>query len=133
LSNFLCRDSQDSKNFHHYLNNQVLHCLIQSHFNVDIETFEKAFNPVEYTNKRILARANIFSGLQTLWSDLSAPIKQSRKLRTMRKTPIPAKITFAGENTWDLTVRGHVINRTTCVDSLCQHPRLGLPKMHIEQ
>jgi hypothetical protein len=26
----------------------------------------------------------------------------------MRKTPTPAKITFAGENTWDLNVRGNI-------------------------
>jgi hypothetical protein len=29
----------------------------------------------------------------------------------MRKTPIPAKIIFAGENTWDLNVRGHILDR----------------------
>jgi hypothetical protein len=29
----------------------------------------------------------------------------------MRKTPIPANITFAGENTWDLNVRGHILDR----------------------
>jgi hypothetical protein len=29
----------------------------------------------------------------------------------MRKTPIPANITFAGENTWGLNVRGYILDR----------------------
>jgi hypothetical protein len=76
LTDLFCRDSKDSKNLHHYLYNQVLHCFTQLHLNVGLETFEIVFDSIEHINKRVLACANIFSSLQTLWSDWSAPINE---------------------------------------------------------
>ena len=71
-----CRDSKDSKNLDHYLYDQILQCLGQSYLNINLETLEKGFYPLEEIDERVLARSDILSRLRAPWSELSARMKK---------------------------------------------------------
>ena len=45
----------------------------------------------------------------------------SRRMLTKRRTPIPEKITFAGENTWKVGTKGVGVDRLTGWDLQVQH------------
>jgi hypothetical protein len=76
LLDLLCRDSKDSENLDHYLYDQILHRLGQSHLNICLETFEKVFDPLEEIDERVLARSDILSRLRGPGSELSATMKK---------------------------------------------------------
>jgi hypothetical protein len=70
-----------------------------SYLRIDFEPSEKTFDTLEDVDKSFLASANIFNCLKEKDVTTGNP-KESRNLSTKSRTPTPAKITFAGEKTY---------------------------------
>ena len=106
LFDLLCRNPKNSENLYHNLNNYILHFHGQRHFRVDLETPEKHLNPLEYVDKSVLVRPSILSRLRDI-SVTTAHTKLLRRIHTERRRPIPANMTFAGENTYHINMSVH--------------------------
>jgi hypothetical protein len=65
---------------------------------------EKSFNALEDLKKSVLARTNILGCLGAVGITMDRT-KVLRRIHTERRTPIPAKIVFAGENTCGKSMR----------------------------
>src|SRR5216683_2180057 len=104
LLNFFRRNPKNREYLHHDLNDYIRHFRCQWHLGVDFEASEKTFDPLKDVDKCVLACANILSSLSNIGIRL-AHAKLSRRMRTKRRTPTPAKITFAGENTCQINMR----------------------------
>jgi hypothetical protein len=65
---------------------------------------EKAFYALEHLKKSVLARANILGCLRAVRITIDRTKVLSR-IHTEKRTPIPAKIAFAGENTCEISMR----------------------------
>jgi len=63
-----------------------------------VESRKKVFDATKYVEERISKRRCILGRLE-FFSLTVIYAGESRKIRTKRRTPIPAKTTFAGENT----------------------------------
>ena len=97
LFDLFCGDGKNRECFYHDLHNHVRHPSSRLHFRVRLETHEEALDPHEDVNQYVLARIYIFSRL-TNASVIIARTERSRMMLTERRTPIPEKTTFAGED-----------------------------------
>ena len=59
----LCRDSENIQNFHHYLNNDIRHCLAWSDCRVGLQTFEKVLDTFKDIDQGFLRRSDILNRL----------------------------------------------------------------------
>jgi hypothetical protein len=64
---------------------------------------KKVFQSVKQVYKGIFASADIFDGLRDQSVTKTRTHAGSRIMFTRRRTPIPAKSTFEGEDTWGHT------------------------------
>ena len=69
---------------------------------------EESLDPHEDVDEHILARIYIF-GCLTNTSVIIVHTERSRMMLTKRSTPIPEKITLAGENAWGITIRSLIL------------------------
>ena len=97
LFNLLCGDCENRKYFYHDLHDHASHRFSRSHFCVGLESLEKTFDADEDVDEHILARIHIFSRLKNA-SVIAAGTERSRMMLTKRRTPMPEKTAFAGEN-----------------------------------
>jgi hypothetical protein len=98
LSDLFCGDGENRKNFYHDLHNHISHRGSWLHFRVCLETLEETLDAHKDINEHILACNHIFGHLRNV-SVMIAAIEGSSTILTKRRTPIPEKTTFAGENT----------------------------------
>jgi len=83
---------------------------------------EKGFHALEHLKKSVLARANIFDCLKAVRITMNRTIVL-RRIHTERRTPIPTKIVFAGENTCETTLRMQFLGHF----DIMGHTRLKAP------
>jgi hypothetical protein len=97
LFDLLRRNPKNRKDLDHNLNDDI-HLHGRGYFYIDLETPEEHFNALKDVEKSVLAGA---SNLNCLRDPVVTMVhaKPSRGIHTERRTPIPANITFAGENT----------------------------------
>jgi hypothetical protein len=76
----------------------------------NLKSLEKSFYSLEHLKKSILTRVNILSNLRDAGITMDRT-RALRKIHTKRRIPTPAKIAFAGENTYKITVRVHISTR----------------------
>ncbi len=65
---------------------------------------EKSLYALKDLKKSVLVRANIFGCLRAVYITIDRT-KVLRRIRTERRTPIPTKIAFAGENTCKISIK----------------------------
>ena len=94
----LCRDSKYIQHFNHYLHDDVRHRLSWSNLGIGLHASEEVLDPLKYVNKSLLGSNNVLRRLRSSRIKLGCK-ETSRMIRTWRRTPAPAKITFAGEKT----------------------------------
>ena len=117
LFDSFCNNGKDVQNFSHYARDRVYRSFICRHFGVCVQTSKKCFYAVEHLKEGILIRANVLSCLRIVHITMNRT-KVLRRLHTERSTPNPIKITFAGENTCQIYMRGlyleqvHVLKHT---------------------
>jgi hypothetical protein len=104
LSDLFSCNSNNVEDFHHYFRDCIHHFLVKCRFRVNLESLEKCFYTLEDLKKSVLARANILGCLRAVRVTMDRT-KVLRRIRTERRTPIPAKIVFAGENTCKIIMR----------------------------
>ena len=78
---------------------------------VDFESPKETFDTLEDVDNSFLASANISNCLNSI-GVTTGNTKEERKICTKRRTPTPAKITFAGENTCQIRIRAHVSDQS---------------------
>jgi hypothetical protein len=99
LPDLLRHDAKDREYLNHDLDDDVRHSCGRPDLYIFFKPLKKVFQAAKQVHKSILASADILNGLD----DRSGRCHQtthagSRKMLTWRRTPIPAKIVFAGEN-----------------------------------
>ena len=98
LFDLLRRNPKNRKDLDHYLDDDIHHLHGCGYFCIDLETPKKHFNALKDVEKSVVVGANVFSCLRDLGVTI-VHAKPSRRIHTERRTPIPANITLAGENT----------------------------------
>jgi hypothetical protein len=98
LFDLLRGDSENRKYFYNDLHDHVRHRSSWLQFRVCLKTLEESLDANEDVNQHILARIYIFGRLINVRA-IIACVERSRMMLTKRRTPIPEKTTFAGENT----------------------------------
>jgi hypothetical protein len=106
----LRRNPKNTEDLYHNLNNYVLHFHGRRDFRVDLETPEKHLNALEYVDKSVLVRPSILGRLRDK-SVTMAHTKLLRNVHTERRRPIPANMTFAGENTCHMNMSVHISDK----------------------
>ena len=101
LSHFLRRDREDVQHLDHDLYYDVLHRVCRRHGYISLKTFEEVFDTLEEIDERILAGFNIFGRLIDFIVRITST-QRSKTMLTERSTPIPEKITDAGEKTCEI-------------------------------
>jgi hypothetical protein len=104
LSHLFSCNSKNIENLHHDFGDYIHHFLVICRFSVDLQSLEKRFYALEQLKKSFLARANILGCLRVARITMDRT-KVLRRIHTERRTPIPAKIVFAGENTCKICMR----------------------------
>ncbi len=82
--------------------------MVKCRFRINLESLEKSFYALEHLEKSVLDRANILGCLPVAVRAVCIRMDRTKVLRrihTERRTPIPAKIAFAGENTCKISMR----------------------------
>jgi hypothetical protein len=108
----LCRDSENIQYFHHYLNDDVRHRRGWWNLHVSLQTFEKVLDPHKDVDQGLLRCTDILSRLTRFEVKLGLRRDMDR-IPTWRRTPAPAKIAVAGENTYIVTVKLWPYNEST--------------------
>jgi hypothetical protein len=103
LFDLLRRNPKNRKDLDHNLNDDTHHLHGRGYFYIDFETPEEHINALKDVEKSILACAHILNCLRDLVVTM-VHAKPSRRLHTESRTPIPANITFAGENTCQVDI-----------------------------
>jgi hypothetical protein len=99
-------DPKNGENLYDDLDNYIHHFRGRLHFCVDLEASKEPFNPLKDVDKSVLACPNIFSCLKNYV--LQCPRKCNKDIHTERKTPTPAKMKLAGENTCHVNMREQI-------------------------
>jgi hypothetical protein len=97
VSDLVSCNSKDVEDFHHNFSDYIHHFLVKCGLGVDLESLEKCFYAFEDLKKSVLVCANILGCLRAVRITIDRT-KVLRRIRTESRTPIPAKIAFAGEN-----------------------------------
>jgi hypothetical protein len=98
LLNLLRCDPKNGEYLNNYLNDYIHHLHGRWDFCIDLEASEKHLNALKDVDKGILTCPNILSCLRNERVTM-VHTKLLRKIPTERRTPTPANITLAGENT----------------------------------
>jgi hypothetical protein len=101
---FFGRDREDVYYIDHNYDDHVRHSCSRWKASVYVKPLKEKSDAVEDINEHVLTRAGIFSRLGTLSVKMDCPSGTMRTL-TERRTPIPAKIMFAGGNAWKVDIR----------------------------
>jgi hypothetical protein len=104
LSDLFSCNSKNVEHLHHNFRDYIHHFLVKCRFRINLESLEKAFYALEHLKKSVLARANILGCLRAVRITIDRTKVLSR-IHTEKRTPIPAKIAFAGENTCEISMR----------------------------
>jgi hypothetical protein len=104
LSDLFKRNSKNVENFHHNFGDYIHHFFVKRRFGVNLQSLEKGLYPFKDLKKSILARPKILCCLRVVRIMMDRT-EVLRRTRTERRTPIPAKIAFAGENTCKISMR----------------------------
>lgn len=93
--------------FHHDFQHDVDHRLGRWKFCIGLKALEKVLDSLEEIDEHLLTCIDILGRLSN--DGIMKPcISKSKKLLTKRRTPIPTKITFAGENTLEMMIRTQI-------------------------
>jgi hypothetical protein len=98
LFNLLCHDPEDRQYLNHDFDDNVSHSCGRCDCSVRLEAPEEIFDSFEQVNEHISARFDVLCRLTNAIVTM-ASTRKSKPMLTKRRTPIPAKITFAGEDT----------------------------------
>ena len=109
MPDLLCCDPKNGDNLGHYLNGHVRHFGGQRHFCVHLETSKKHIDALKDIQKCVLARTNVLSCLRTL--GVKTTHAKVLRIRTERRTPIPAKITVVGENACQMNMSAQILDK----------------------
>jgi len=101
LLDFLSCNPKNREYLHHYLNDYIHHFRRYRHFGIDFETSEKGFYAFKDVGESKLTFSKIFGRLRNI-SIRMTYTKGSVEIHTKRRTPNPAKTTFAGEKTYQM-------------------------------
>ena len=104
LFDLLRRNLKNMENLNHDLNDCVHHLRGRRQFCIDLETPEKRLNTFKDVDKSVSACLNILCCLRDESVTIHTVTKLARIL-TERRIPIPANMTFAGENTCQMSMR----------------------------
>jgi hypothetical protein len=107
LLDLLRRDRQNRKDLNHDLSDYIHHFLCRRHLSIVFKSSEKILYAFEDIDEIVLACPNVLDCLGIENVDFASS-KGQRRLRTERRTPTPAKITFAGENTYQNMIKMHI-------------------------
>ena len=100
----LRRDSENIQNFHHYLHDDIRHCLVWSDLRIRLETSEKVLDTFKNVDQGLLRCIHILNCLKSF--DVKLGLQRNvNQIPTWRRTPAPANITFAGEKTYPIVVQ----------------------------
>jgi hypothetical protein len=114
LLDLLCRDPKNRENLDHYLDDYIHHLRGWRHLCVGLEASEKHFNALEDVDKSVLTFPNILSCLTGVGIAVSSQkVVRKESLHTERRTPTPANITLAGENTCQMNMRARISDNVT--------------------
>jgi hypothetical protein len=80
-----------------YLDNDIGHRVCWRHFRIRFEAFEEVLDTLKEIGKGFFTRADVLGSLTDIDIENDSK-KRSRKILTKKRIPIPAEITFAGEN-----------------------------------
>jgi hypothetical protein len=94
-----CRDGQNRQYLHYDFGDHVHHRCSRWDLRIGLQSSEKVFDTLEKVSKYTSTRFDILSRLRELDIRMRGKVK-SKNMRTKSSTPIPAKTTLAGENTW---------------------------------
>jgi hypothetical protein len=97
LFDLLRRNCKDVQNFNHYLDNDIGHRVCGRHFCIRFEAFEKILDPVEEIGKGFFTCVDVLGSLTDIGIENDSK-EGSRRILTKKRIPMPAEITFAGEN-----------------------------------
>jgi hypothetical protein len=111
LFDFVCSDGENVKDLNHDCRDRVHHSLIWCRFGVCVQTSEKCFYTLEHFKECVLVRADVLSCLRIVRITMDST-KLLRREHTDRSTPNPIKITFAGENTCQINMRGYISDKS---------------------
>jgi hypothetical protein len=104
LSDLFSCNSKDVQDLHHRFGDYIHHFLVKCRFRINLESLEKSFYALKDLKKSVLARTNILGCLGAVRITIDRA-KVLRRIHTERRTSIPAKIAFAGENTCKIRMR----------------------------
>ena len=109
LSDLFSCNSKDVEDLDHYFRDNIHHFLVECRSGVDLESLEECLYTLEDLKKSVLARTSFLGCLRAI-SITMDQTRMLRKVHTKRRTPIPTKIVFAGENTYNkiISMRIHV-------------------------
>ena len=99
---------KNGENFHHDFQHDVDHRLRWWKCCIGLKALEKVLNALEEIDEHLLACIDILGRLSN--DGIMKPCILKSRL-TKRRTPIPAKITFAGENTLETMIRTQIPER----------------------
>ena len=66
LLHLLCRNPKNREYFYHDLHDHIHHFRSRRNLRVNLEASEKAFDPLEYVHKSVLACANVLGCLRNV-------------------------------------------------------------------
>jgi hypothetical protein len=104
LFDLLRRDRKNTEHFDHNFHDNIGHRISWSNFSVALETFEELFDPLEQIDEHTLTCIDVLSRLTKACVTMTRT-KRWKTALTKRRTPIPANMTFAGENTCMIDIR----------------------------
>ena len=113
MLDLLGRDRQNRKNLNHDLSDYVHHFRRRRYLNIVFKASEKILYAFEDIDENVLACSNILDCLGIVNVNF-AWAKALRRIRTERRTPNPAKITFAGENIYQVMIKMHISVKSLC-------------------
>ena len=92
---------------------------------MNLETTEKIFDPTEQIKESTVACVDVFCRLKILTSKWTT--KSYKRCPTKKRTPMPEKMIFAGENTLEAVVRALDLykNRIAIITRLTPSPRVA--------
>ena len=130
LSDLFSCNSKNVEDLHHNFRNCIDHFLFEYCFSVDLQSLEKSFYALEDVTKSVLTCSNILGCLRNVRIRMDRT-KVLREIHTERRTPIPANITFAGENSCRI-IMGVQISDTASWNIPDQHLLRGSPRRYKE-
>ena len=119
MFDLLCRNPKYRENLNHYPYDNIHHLRGRRHLCVHLETSEKHFDSFEDVHNSVLTCLNVLSCLRDVCVTMCAELL---RIRTERRTPIPVKITLAGENACQVIMSVQISDNRMSLGLPGRHP-----------